>query len=147
MDELKSKAVTALGFDMPSAGDLVKREDYKTDAEFYMALSAMDDRLNNPSFRAAIRKGRAEHRTEDERAERIRQLNEFKQYKREAELGEFEKKEIDQQATQLAYHELAVGKIRASELGARIADHAEKLTDKRLNQKASSAQINALFRR
>lgn len=147
MDEIREKAAAAFGLNGPAASDIVKRSDYATDAEFYSALADMDKRLQDPAFRRAIRKAREAEQEEDERKERDRQRAEFKAYRKNVRVEEFEWANIDKQATQLAHADLADGKIGSHEVGARIAQYAEQLAEKLKDQKASAKQINALFRR
>lgn len=146
-DNVKEKAAIAFGFDGPEASDLVNRADYATQAEYYAALADMKIRLQDPEFQRAIRKARMSGQIEDERAKRKRELEEFKQYRKSASVEEFEQRDIDKQATQMARDDLARGKISSAELGERIAIYADRLSDKLKDQKASSAQINALFRK
>ena len=146
-DNVKEKAAIAFGFDGPEASDLVNRADYATQAEYYAALADMKIRLQDPEFQRAIRKARMSGQVEDERAKRKRELEEFKQYRKSANVEEFEQRDIDKQAAQMARDDLARGKISSAELGERIAIYADRLSDKLKDQKASSAQINALFRK
>lgn len=147
MDDLREKAAVAFGLNVPEASDLVNRADYATQAEYYAALADMKIRLQDPEFQRAIRKARMSGQVEDERAKRKRELEEFKQYRKSANVEEFEQRDIDKQAAQMARDDLARGKISSAELGERIAIYADRLSDKLKDQKASSAQINALFRK
>ena len=57
-DITKKKLVAALGMNMPSVHDIVKRENYKTEEEYLSALVETSSKLNNPEVKAALREAK-----------------------------------------------------------------------------------------
>ena len=144
--DARKKLKMALGFDLPSATDIVRREDYKTDAEYYRALVDVSAKINDPVVKNELRKAAREQVDLDEKAVREQQRKEHAQIRSQITLDSVDEENVNREATRLAHSDLAAGKISASQLGARIMHHAEALTDKRKDELASSAQFNAAIR-
>ena len=61
-------------------------------------------------------------------------------------LDSLDRRNIDQEAADLARRDLAANRIAASELGATIERYAEELSEKKKDSKASNALFNAMLR-
>ena len=146
MSDLNEKARLSLGLNMPSANDLIRREDFKSDVEYKRALVDMAAKLNDPEVRRALRNDASEQAEQDEREARKQQEEEHARIRRSVTIDDMDRRNIDKEATRLAHADVAAGRISPSELGARIVEHAEKLTSKRKEEKASAEQLNAMIR-
>lgn len=145
-ESTKAKIVEKLGFDQPSAFDLVDRRKYADDESYLDAVIKADMERNNPEYQAARRRLKAEYRQRQEMEQRTEREASYKRIRAEVQLADLDRREIDAEAANLARRDLAAGRISASGLGAAIEQYAEKLTEKRKDTKASSQLINAMLR-
>lgn len=145
--DLRKGVEAALGFNTPSALDLVDRGNFKDDAEYIGALVETQKNLENRDFQRAARKVAEEQRIRAEKEAREAQRKEYAEIRGRVTLADYEVQEIDKEAARLAQRELALGKIYASELGEKIKDYADTLTEKKKADKAAGIQFNALFRK
>lgn len=146
-DRDKKRAAARLGFNVPSASDLVKREDFKTEREYLAALADTAFKLNDPVVKTTLRKAGIERDERDEKEERFRQREEYEKIKKSIKIDSCDLDRAEREARQRANNDLAAGKISYGQLGATIATYTDAIVEKCKDQKASSAQINAMFRR
>lgn len=145
-DIIQDRAATAFGLNQKSVFDIVRREDYRTEAEYIQALSDTSKAMETPEYHRAARKAAEEKQRRNEAAIREAQRREFAEIRRGVKLTPMEQEQIDKQAADMARADLASGKIFASGLGARIEEYAERLADKAKDSKASSMQFNNFIR-
>ena len=143
---IREKAAHAFGFEHGSVLDTLRRADYGSDEEFLDAAAALEVARARPEFQAARRKLQRELAERQEAAQREQQAVEFAKIRGSMKLDGFDKKIVDEQATELARRDLAAGRIGASDLGRCIAGHAKTLTEKRLDEMASNALFNEIIR-
>jgi tRNA(Ser,Leu) C12 N-acetylase TAN1 len=143
---MQEKMKAALGFDQPSALDVVRREDYKSDVEYIHALAETQAMMDAPEYQKAARKVAAEKQRRQEQETREAQHKEYNDILNGVTLQEHEKKEIDTKAAEMARSDLGAGKIFASDLGRRIEKYAAELTEKKKRELAANIQMNRLFR-
>lgn len=120
-NDLKEQFVTRLGFNAPEARDLVNRDDYRTEKEYLSALAATAENLEKPEVKRAMRLANRERMELDEDAEKERQRQEYRQFRSNVKLSEFDEKEVLRAATSRAHDDLAKGAILPRELGERVA--------------------------
>ena len=146
MNKLSDKVKQSLGLNMPSANDLIRRGDFKSETDYLRALVEMSERLNNPDVRRALRNAANEQAEQDEKDAKKQRKKEYDRIRSAVTLDELDKRNIDREATRLARTDIAAGTIPPSELGARIVEHADRLTNKRKDELAAAAQFNATIR-
>ena len=145
-DTIREKAKAAFGFNLSSALDLVKRSDYDNDEAFLDACTRAELERSSPEYRAARNHLKAEYRARQEAEQRQAQGEAYKAIRAGITLDDLDRRSIDEQAADLARHDLAAGRITASGLGDAIANYAEKLGEQRKNEKASGQLFNKLLR-
>lgn len=145
-DTIREKAKAAFGFDLSSALDLVKRSDYGSDEAYLDACTHAELERSNPGYRAARSRLKAEYRARQEEQERKAQAENYKTIRAGISLDDLDRRNIDEQAADLARRDLAANRIAASALGATIEKYAQTLSEKRKDEKASSSLFNAMLR-
>ena len=145
-ENVREKAKAAFGFDMSSALDLVKRSDYDSDEAYLDAAAKAELERSSPEYRAARSRLKAEYRARQEKEQRTAQNEAYKSIRAEVLLDALDRRKIDEQAADLARRDLAANRIAASELGRTVERYAQKLGEKRKDEKASGALFNALLR-
>lgn len=145
-ESVKEKAKAAFGFDMSSALDLVKRSDYDSDEAYLDAAAKAELERSSPEYRAARSRLKAEYRARQEKEQRAAQNEAYKSIRAEVSLDALDRRTIDEQAADLARRDLAANRIAASELGRTVERYAQKLGEKRKDEKASGALFNAMLR-
>ena len=145
-EAVRDAAAAAFGLNQKSVFDIVRREDYKTEAEYIQALSDTSKAMETPEYQRARRKAAEEEQRRNEAAIRAEQRKEFQTIRRGVTLTQTEKEQIDRQAADMARRDLAAGRIFASGLGAKIEEYAGQLSDKAKDSKASAMQFNAFIR-
>ncbi len=146
MNNSKEKLRAALGMNTPEATDIIKRNDYKTQAEYLSALVEFSSKLNDPDVKRALRMAEREQVEEDEQEVRKAQRKEYGELLKAVELGELDQKAVEREATRLAHDDLAAGRIGVSEHGERIIKYAKELTEKRRQEIATAKQFNDSIR-
>lgn len=152
---MKSKAAENLAFAISAAGvsanDLVRREDYETEAEYYVALGQTGAALNDPKVRSAILKAEAEKRSREREAEHRAETERIRERARTLELTDEQRDAITSKAMEQAAREYARGDLdprktlaqRQRELAANI----EKQERRRIaGNEAANAAIRAAWR-
>ena len=81
-----------------------------------------------------------------EKEQRTAQNEAYKSIRAEVLLDALDRRKIDEQAADLARRDLAANRIAASELGRTVERYAQKLGEKRKDEKASGALFNAMLR-
>lgn len=147
MDLRKKRLSAMLGLNNTTAADIVKREDYKTDADFYKALVDTAANMEKPEVRNALRKAMIDSVESDEQEILERQREEFKAIRKGIVLDKADTDSIDAEAKRRARAELASGKIEYSQFGEAIERHAAALTEERKNQRATNKQFNDIIRK
>lgn len=145
-EQIKAKAVAALGFSAPDPRDVIHRDDYNSDAEYAVALARMTQTMNTPEYRAAARKVGVMVHKESEKEAADRQRAEFKSICASVTLSVDDQRRIDEEANRRAKAEIGAGKIGASELGDAVVRIAKELTRKAKEEKASSIMFNKQLR-
>lgn len=145
-ENVREKAKAAFGFDMSSALDLVKRSDYDSDEAYLDAAAKAELERSSPEYRAARSRLKAEYRAWQEKEQRTAQNEAYKSIRAEVLLDALDRRKIDEQAADLARRDLAANRIAASELGRTVERYAQKLGEKRKDEKASGALFNAMLR-
>ena len=145
-ENVREKAKAAFGFDMSSALDLVKRSDYDSDEAYLDAAAKAELERSSPEYRAARSRLKAEYRARQEKEQRTAQNEAYKSIRAEVLLDALDRRKIDEQAADLARRDLAANRIAASELGRTGERYAQKLGEKRKDEKASGALFNAMLR-
>lgn len=145
-ETVREKAKAALGFDLSSALDLVKRGDFDSDEAYLDACTRAELERSSPEYRAARSRLKAEYRARQEEQERKAQAENYKAIRANIGLDSVDKRNIDERAADLARRDLAANRIPASELGATIERYAQELSEKKKDSKASNALFNAMLR-
>ena len=145
-ENVREKAKAAFGFDMSSALDLVKRSDYDSDEAYLDAAAKAELERSSPEYRAARSRLKAEYRARQEKEQRTAQNEAYTSIRAEVLLDALDRRKIDEQAADLARRDLAANRIAASELGRTVERYAQKLGEKRKDEKASGALFNAMLR-
>lgn len=145
-ENVREKAKATFGFDMSSALDLVKRSDYDSDEAYLDAAAKAELERSSPEYRAARSRLKAEYRARQEKEQRTAQNEAYKSIRAEVLLDALDRRKIDEQAADLARRDLAANRIAASELGRTVERYAQKLGEKRKDEKASGALFNAMLR-
>ena len=145
-ESVKEKAKAALGLDLSSALDLVKRSDYDSDEAYLDACARAEMERNSPEYRAVRKRLKAEYRQRTEEQERKAQGEAYRSIRAGVSLDSLDQRNIDQEAADLARRDLAANRIAASELGATIERYAKELSEKKKDSKASNVLFNAMLR-
>lgn len=143
---VKEKAKAALGLDLSSALDLVKRSDYDSDEAYLDACARAEMERNSPEYRAVRKRLKVEYRQRTEEQERKAQGEAYRSIRAGVSLDSLDQRNIDQEAADLARRDLAANRIAASELGATIERYAKELSEKKKDSKASNVLFNAMLR-
>ena len=145
-ESVEAKAKAALGFDLSSALDLVKRGDYDSDEAYLDACTRAEMERSSPEYRAARSRLKAEYRARQEAEQRKAQAENYKAIRSSVSLDSVDQHSIDEEAADLARRDLAANRIAASELGKAIERYAQELSEKKKDSKASNALFNAMLR-
>ena len=142
----KARLEAALGVNMPTAAELVRREDYKTELEYLSALADMAVKLENPDVKRALRQSGRASVDEQEADVRAKQREEYARIRAEVQLDQLDEAEINHEATRRAREDMASGKIQFSGMGEAIERYGKELTEQRKDAKASQQQFNEYLR-
>ena len=145
-ESVKEKAKAALGLDLSSALDLVKRGDYDSDEAYLDACTRAEMERSSPEYRAARSRLKAEYRARQEAEQRKAQAENYKAIRSSVSLDSVDQHSIDEEAADLARRDLAANRLAASELGKTIERYAQELSEKKKDSKASNALFNAMLR-
>ena len=144
-NNLKEKCAVALGLNMPSVDEIVKREDYKTDGEYYSALVDVSFKMNSPEVKRALRRAGRNDIAENEAEIRKEQRKEYAHIRDSVKLDSTDESMIDEEARRLAQADLAKGKITYSQFGKAVKEYGDALTAKRKDERATKEQFNGLL--
>lgn len=145
-ESTRQQIAAKLGLDQPSPFDLVDRSKYPDDETYLNAVVAAKMAQNNPEYQEAQRKIRAEYMAMQEQKRSEDNERVYKEIRSDVKLDSVDVNEINAKAAELAKRDLAAGKIGASDLGTAIVQHAQELTEKRKDTKASNQLFNAMLR-
>ena len=145
-ESTREKIKTALGFDCASALDLVRRSDYDTDEQYLDAAAKVELERVNPEYRAARHSLKREYLARQESEQRESQNALYKVVRANTQLDSLDRRNIDQQAAELARRDLAANRIATSKLGATIEQYAQKLSEQRKDERAAGQMFNMLLR-
>ena len=143
---VEEKAKAALGLDLSSALDLVKRGDYDSDEAYLDACTRAELERSSPEYKVVRKRLKAEYRQRTEEQERKTQEEAYRSIRAGVSLDSLDQRNIDQEAADLARRDLAANRIAASALGATIEHYARELSEKKKDSKASNALFNAMLR-
>lgn len=148
--DTRAKAVRALGFGRYDPSNLIKRENYKTEAEYLIAKSDFEARMSDPNFRASVLGVVQREVDEREEAAAAKALEEqatrYQEIRKGVSLQEYEREEIDRRARDAARADFAAGRISSGMIARKAADYCKEFEEQALDQKASNIQINEMFR-
>ena len=133
------------GGDTRQGLDLVRRSDYATDDDYLDACAKAEMERKNPEYKAVRARLRRELEERQEKEYQEQQNELHRQARASAKLSPFDVKTIDEEATTLARRDRAAGRVSVSGLAEAIEGHAKRLTEKRLNELASNAVMNAMI--
>lgn len=145
-DTVREKVKSALGFDCASALDLVRREDFADDEAYLDAAAKAELERSSPEYRAARNRLKNEYRARQEEEQRESQNALYEVVRANTQLDSLDRRNIDQQAAELARRDLAANRIAASKLGATIEQYAQKLSEQRKDERAAGQMFNMLLR-
>lgn len=146
-ESVREKAKAAFGFDMPGALDLCSRSDYDSDEAYLDACTRAELERSDPKYRSVRCRLKSELRARQEAEQRKTQNEAYKVIRTNVSLDNLDRRNIDEEAADLARRDLAANRIPASELGATIERYAQELSEKKKDSKASNALFNAMLRR
>ena len=141
-----AKFAAKLGTDQPSVFDVVNRSRYATEDAYLDALTLGEMRRSSPEYQAARRRLSVEYRERMEREQRTEQEAAYREIRSTVQLDGLDRREIDEEATELARRDLAAGRISASGLGGAIESYAKQLSEQRKDTKAANTLMNVLIR-
>ena len=148
--ETREKAVQALGFDEPPTAEKLSRSDFNSDEEYFHACAELAVRNHSPEYRAEYTRIRREYtaqkRAEEEAAAEQKHQEEIAQAIKDYVLRPEEQARVDDEARSRAQADLAAGKISFQQLGASVAQYAEKLTQGAKEEKVHTADLNRQIR-
>lgn len=149
-EDTREKVIRALGFDEPPAAEKLARSDFGSDEEYFHAVAELSVRNNSPEYREAYRAIRkqytAEKRAMAEAAEEAQRQAKLEQAIKDCVLRPEEQARVDDAARSRAQADLAAGRISFQQLGASVAQYAEKLTQAAKEEKVHTADLNAQIR-
>lgn len=145
-ESVREKAKAALGFDLSSALDILKRGDYDSDEAYLDACTRAELERSSPEYRSTRNRLKAEYRARQEAEQRQAQGEAYKAIRAGITLDDLDRRNIDEEAADLARRDLAANRIPASELGATIERYAQELSEKKKDSKASNALFNSMLR-
>lgn len=143
---VRERVSAAFGFDEPSALDLVDRSSFANEDAFWDAAVTAEMERSNPEYRAIRSRLKNELRERTEREQREKQSQVYSTIRAGVALDDLDKRNIDQQAAELARRDLAAGRISASALGATIEQYARDLSEKKKDSKAANQLFNSMLR-
>ena len=130
----------ALGAAGLSATDLVKRENYATDAEYYVALGQMGAALDDPKVRSAILKAEREQQDREFEAERKAQNERIRERAESWKLSDEQLDAIQSRAAAQAAREFSAG-----DLGNKSIAQRQREIEKELARKEKIAAVSNEF--
>ena len=145
-EKAKQRFETVLGFNQPRAEDVVKRENFNSDAEYIVALTQMKMVMATPEYQKAARQSAREAQQQKEAELKKKQDKLYQKLRKEAVLNSFEEGQVEREARRLADNDIAEKKISVSEYGETVRVYTEKLTGKAKDEKAQNGVMNAIFR-
>lgn len=145
-ESTRQQIATKLGLDQPSPFDLVDRSKYPDDEAYLDAVVKAKMAQSNPEYQEAQRKIRAEYMAMQEKKRSEDNEITYQKIRSNVKLDRVDTDEINAKAAELAKRDIAAGKIGASDLGTAIVQHAQELTEKRKDEKASNQLFNAMLR-
>ncbi len=146
-EDVRAKAAHALGLDVGSVLDQVKRQDFVTDEDYLDACTKKALEQQTPEYRQTYRRLSDELAQRRETEQREAQAKQFAALRKDVTLNSVELDGIEREARRLAQIDLAAGRIFLHQLGESISQYAECLTDQAKDEKAARQQMNAIFRR
>lgn len=131
---------------MPQPEEVAPRKPGETDAEYAFRLAKVRESMNTPEFRRAIRDVGYQNKEADDEAYLKQQKQRYEEIRGHVSLDSDEIAKVDDEAGRLAREDLASGRIKASQLGHTIIDHAKRLTERAKDGKANTILINEEIR-
>ena len=148
MDISKNERLASMfGLNMPTVDDIVKREDYKSEAEYLTALADFSSKMEKPEVQRALRRAGRDRIAENDEAIRKEQREEYTKIRQSVKLDSTDEDAINKEAERLAQADLASGRIKYSQLGKAVKEYGDTLTAKRKDEIASMQQFNGLLRK
>lgn len=148
--DTRERAIRALGLDEVPVEKKLNRSDFPSDESYFDAVARLSVQHNDPAYREAYRAIRRQYNAEKEAAEadaaEQQHQAEIDQAIRDCVLSTSEQARVDDEARSRARADLAAGRISFQQLGAVVADYAEKLTAEAKELKVHNADINKQIR-
>ena len=145
-DSVLDKFQNRLGLDGSPAFAHIRREDYKTDDDFILALTEWESRRDDPRFREIERKYRREVFEQREAERAAQEAERRKEIRSNMTLTVDEQMDADNRATAAASDDLQRGRIRPAEFEERKAFHKQRFEDQRKDEKTAGQIFNEFAR-
>lgn len=136
----------ALGFNDSGVLDELDRSKFSSDAEYLDAAAKLEMERRNPEYGEIRSRLERELQKRREAEQTEKNAEAFQKILGTVQLDNFDVKNIDKQAAELARRDLAQGKISASGLGVTIENHAKQLTERKKAEYATNQMMNMMFR-
>ena len=145
-ESVKEKAKTALGFDLSSVFDIVKRGDYDSDEAYLDACTRAELERSSPEYRAARKRLEAEYNERLATRQREIEAAAYKTMRQNVILDSVDKSNIAAEAAERANRDLYANRISKADLADTISRYEREASEKVRDSKASNALFNAMLR-
>lgn len=148
--DTREKAAQALGFDEPPVEAKLSRANFSSDEAYFHACAELAVRNNSPEYRREYERIRkqynAKQRAEAETAAEQEHQEEIEKAIKDYVLRPEDQAKVDAEARKRAQADLAAGKISFQQLGASVAQYAEKLTQAAKEKAVHTTDFNRQLR-
>lgn len=145
-DTTRAAVAEKLGFNQPSALDLVSRSAYASDDAYLDAVVKAEMKRSDPKYQELRRKYATEYRQRKEEEDREKHAARYAEIRGDVQLWDHDIRDVEEQATELAHRDLAAGRISASSLGKKIKEYSDSLTEKCKDNKAQNQLMTEIIR-
>lgn len=145
-DSTRAAFAEKLGFDQPSALDLVSRSRYDSDDAYLDAVVKAEMERSDPKYQELRRKYSAEYRERKAEEDRKAHAERYAEIRSGVQLWDHDIRGVEEKATEMAHRDLAAGRIFASDLGKKIKEYSDSLTEKSKDEKAQNQLMTEIIR-
>lgn len=147
-EQTADKMKAAIGANIPTAFEAIRREDYANDDQYIDALAAYDYERESadPRLKEIRRKYARLVMEQNEEKRREKQQARYAELKAATQLSYEEQQAVDKAAADAAVKAYNQGYIEAADVARATTSAAEKYKDAAISRKAGSAFLNELFR-
>lgn len=145
-DTTRAEVAEKLGFNQPSALDLVSRSKYDSDDAYLDAVVKAEMERSDPKYQELRRKYAMEYRQRKEEEDRKAHAARYAEIRSGVQLWDHDIRGVEEQATEMAHRDLAAGRIFASDLGKKIKEYSDSLTEKSKDTKAQNQLMTEIIR-